>query len=359
VTTDTAQTARSSVPPPPVTRANPSPKPGPQDDAEPDLYADIAAYLDGGLPEPPTPCLLRRSDGAFIFYASQVNYLFGDPESGKTFVALAAAVEALQAGRRVLVLDLDHNGVESTVARLVLLGAPLAALRERALFRYAEPEDEPHLRKIVRDMTGDNGWRPAVAVVDSVGELLPLLRLSSNSPDDFTTAHSTVLKPLARAGASVIAIDHLAKNSDSRSWGATGTAAKRRAIGGASLRVTLLEAFAPGQGGKCRLDIHKDRHGGLRKNCVRVPGSHETPAAVFTLEDCDGRTEWTVRKVNETDRPATTDAPEADVAALQALDPEPQGVRDVKERMGWGSTRASAAMSAWRSRNVPGTGGTT
>jgi hypothetical protein len=61
----------------------------------------------------------------------------------------------------------------------------------------------------------------------------------SNSPDDFTIAHARVLKPLARAGACVIAIDHLAKNTESRAAGPTGTAAKRRAVGGVSLRVAL------------------------------------------------------------------------------------------------------------------------
>ena len=41
-------------------------------------------------------------------------------------------------------------------------------------------------------------WQPHLAIVDSTGELLPSLRLSSNSPDDFTIAHNRVLKPLAR-----------------------------------------------------------------------------------------------------------------------------------------------------------------
>ena len=117
-----------------------------------------------------------------------------------------------------------------------MLGAPLEALRDRSQFRYVEPEDEMHLRAI---MAAAVAWRPAVAGVDSVGELLPFLRLSSNSPDDFTIAHTRVLKPLARAGACVIAIDHLAKNTESRAAGPTGTNAKRRAVGGVSLRVVL------------------------------------------------------------------------------------------------------------------------
>jgi len=34
--------------------------------------------------------LLRRADGQCIFYAGKVNVLYGDPECGKTWIALAA-----------------------------------------------------------------------------------------------------------------------------------------------------------------------------------------------------------------------------------------------------------------------------
>ena len=56
-------------------------------------------------------------------------------------------------------------------------------------------------------------WRPAVAVIDSLGEMLPMLGASSNSPDDYTTANRQVLQPFAATGAAVIAIDHLAQNA--------------------------------------------------------------------------------------------------------------------------------------------------
>ena len=52
-----------------------------------------------------------------------------------------------------------------------------------------------------------------------------MLGLSSNSPDEFTAGHAQVLKPLAVAGACVIAIDHLPKNTENKANGQTGTAA--------------------------------------------------------------------------------------------------------------------------------------
>src|SRR5258705_3697449 len=63
----------------------------------------------------------------------------------------------------------------------------------------------------------------------------------------------SALKPLAKAGAAVLAVDHLAKNADPRAQGPGGTAAKRRAIGGVSLRVKVKQPFTPGHGGSALL----------------------------------------------------------------------------------------------------------
>lgn len=249
-----------------------------EEDGAPALFADIAQVLETGGPITPQRTVGLRNDGERLFYPGQVNVLFGDPESGKTWLALYAVSEALQAGECAAMIDLDHNGLGAIIERLRLLGVPQEVLMDQSMFRLAEPEDAGHLTAIVVALVE---WEPAVVVVDSMGELLPLLGLSSNSPDDFTTAHALALKPLARSGACVIVVDHLAKNSDSRAQGPTGTIAKKRAVGGVSLRVTAIDSFTPGQGGRARLTIHKDRHGGLRGVCPRTTG--ESLAATFVM----------------------------------------------------------------------------
>jgi hypothetical protein len=320
------------------------------------LYADIKALLADGLPDPPAPALLHRDDGHALFYSGQVNLLFGDPESGKTLVAQAAAAEALCEGRKVLFVDIDHNGVEATIYRFLDLGVPEEILSNPDLFRYVEPEDKMHLRAVVADA---KEWRPALVVVDSVGELLPLLGLSSNSPDDFTMAHAAVLKPLAMAGAAVLAIDHLPKGTENRANGPTGTAAKRRAIGGVSLRVTVNDTFVPGKGGSAFLSINKDRHGGLRRHCQHE--GKEPTAGLFQLDSSDYKMLWTVKAPQLGDAAKVAGVPAADLDALAALDPPPSSVRDVKDRLRWRSERATEVLREWRSqgsRSVPGEQGT-
>lgn len=314
-------------------------------------HADIAGMLSGGLPEPPVPTVLHRSDGPGLFYAGQVNLLFGDPESGKTLIALAALTELAAAGARAVFIDLDHNGPDAIVGRLLAFGVDAGYLADPGLFRYIEPEDRNDLLDVTAFL---RTWRPGVAVVDSVGELLPLLGRKSNDPDDYTGAHADVLKPLAAAGAAVIGIDHLAKNTDSRAAGPTGTAAKRRAVSGASLRVAVKDQFVPGRGGSAWLTINKDRHGGLRRHCPI--GSKEPPAGLFVLTSAsEGRElEWQISPPQLRDGERAAGVNGGDLLALDQLDPPPRSVRDVAERLHWGNDRATGALRDWRSRNAPG-----
>jgi hypothetical protein len=286
-------------------------------DDEPDLYVDIAALLDGELPEPPKPALLTRTDGHALLYAGRVNALFGDPETGKTFVAEVACVEALRDGRKGLFMDLDHNGVEAVVANLLLLGAPPRVLRDRNRFRYCDPDDSSDVRAVVEDCLA---WRPAVAVIDSLGELLPMMGMSSNDGDEYTVANARVLQPLADAGAAVITIDHLAKNFNSRTIGPVGTGAKRRALGGASIRVKIGRQFIPGKGGSAHLIINKDRHGGVRKNCPS--GEREPLAGTFVMDepDANGAVGWRIIAPLELTAASLDDKTAKFLAAARQLD---------------------------------------
>jgi len=242
------------------------------------------------------------------------------------------------------VVDLDHNGPAATLSRLVALGAPVAALRDPSRFLYCEPDDRIEMLAVVAHMAE---WHPGVAVVDSIGELLPLFGSSSNSADDFTTVHTRVLKPLARTGAAVLAVDHLAKGQDSRAHGPGGTAAKRRAIGGVSLRVKVKDAFTPGKGGSAYLSVNKDRHGGLRAHCPI--GDREPLAGLFKLDAFTaGVLTWSVSSPGAGERNPDESAPPGDIAAVAALEPAPDTVDDAQFRLRWGRQRTSRAVKAWR-----------
>ena len=176
-----------------------------------------------------------------------------------------------------------------------------------------------------------------------------MLGKNSNLPDDYTEQHATILKPMASAGVAVLIVDHLPKNRETAKAGATGTNAKWRTIGGVSLRVTVKTAFTPGQGGACYLRVLKDRHGGLRQHCAI---EHEPLAGTFVMAQNGDSLSWSIDVPSEQAMKAAAaaehEATMADVLALAALDPPPRSQPDVKKRMGWGSARAQAALTAHR-----------
>ena len=332
------------------------------DDDRPELFFDIAAMMAGGAPARPRTRWVHRTDGTALFYAGQVNLVFGDPESGKSWLVLCGVAEALADGGRAIVIDLDHNGPEATVQRLLALRVDPDVLRNPDRFRYVEPDDASHLLAVIHACVA---WRPDFAMVDSVGELLPIFGYSSNSPDDFTAAHTKVLKPLARAGACVVAVDHLAKNRESREQGPTGTAAKARAVGGSSIRVEVVDAFAPGRGGKARLTLRKDRHGSLRAVCPSERG--EPYAGLFRLESLDsGQLRWYVYSPQEAPESTTrpTEGPTSRGAmtvaeALDKLDELPEAdrpratVKAIQQALGCSNSLASDVAKALKERPVP------
>jgi hypothetical protein len=323
------------------------PTDGKQDAGAP-RYGDVAALLDGGIPPPPQPEILHRSDGHALIYRGKVNILYGDSESGKTWIALAALADVLHQGGSAAVVDLDHNGMAETITRLIMLGAKPADLSDPGRFRYCEPTDVEDLDYFVTNLAA---WEPWAVTVDSLGEVLPMLGLSSNSPDDYTIGHRRVLTPLADAGAAVIAIDHLPKDDDARTKGQTGTMAKKRAVNGSTLRVTVHEQFTPGHGGSANLVITKDRPGGLRGHC---PPGKNAPAGRFVLTDPgDGTLGWHVTDPRSVVAAAVATGAsvtglDADVETLRGLLRAPTSQRDVQKRLKWGAERSLNALRAWR-----------
>ncbi|WP_435083379.1 AAA family ATPase [Gordonia hongkongensis] len=293
---------------------------------------------------------MRRDDGVGLFYSGQLNLLFSDPEEGKTWILLCALAETLMGGGRGLFIDMDHNGAVSTAARLLQLGVPVDVLGALDRFRYIEPDGPAELMQVVVDC---HTWTPDLIGLDSLGELLPMFKASSNSGDDFTTTHTRVIKPLVRTGACVVLIDHLAKGAESRASGPTGSPAKRRAVGGVSLRVKAKEAFVPGRGGTAYVTVNKDRHGGLRAKSPT--GEREPLAAVFKLRPGpDDTLTWTLRAARDGERPPTDRAAPDLVAKIAQLDPPPKSANDAANRIGGNRQSALAAYGEWKSAGGSG-----
>lgn len=251
--------------------------------------ADLSWILSGQAPEVPPPLWCRRSDGHALFYAAKVNGIFGDPECGKTWLAQTAIVEALTGGGTAAMIDVDHNGPDHTAARLLLLGAHINHLADPDRFRYYEPEDAEQLHACVTDITNRH---PDIVLIDSLGEIFPMLGTNTNDGDEITTAMRQVCTRPAVAGSCVITIDHLPKSAEARQTGyAIGSIAKKRMIRGAYIRAEARQQPVPGQVGRITLRIEKDTAGELRKS------SGGGYAGTFVLDSTQPHmTTWAISK---------------------------------------------------------------
>lgn len=245
------------------------------------LYADLS-WLKTGV-EPPgdePPSLMARTDGPCLVYKGKVNGLYGEPESAKTWVALLAIVQVLGGGGKAAFLDVDHNGAGLLGRRLRDLGGDIDALADPSRFRIASPEDRDDFGTFVKDM---KAFAPDLVVIDSLGEVIPLLGGSSKDNDDITRIIRGLCRGIADAGAAVLTIDHVAKGDGSRDSGyAIGGTSKKRMVDGVYLQCLVRAMPVKGQKGEIELRVEKDR-----TSRVRERSRDAKHAGVFILDSTD------------------------------------------------------------------------
>lgn len=207
-----------------------------------------------------SPTVLHRLDGQNLLYAGKVNAIFGESESGKTWVALEAVRQQLVQGNKVFYIDFEDSkrGIRG---RLKALGVLKEAFER---FRYANP-DGPYNELAQQALLGAiRDFTPQLIVVDGVNAAMNLLGLDLEKNKDATQFSQVVLRPLRLWGAAILTIDHVTKSKDSRGNYAIGAQAKRADIDGVAIAVDVAMPFGRGSDGKLNLKVTKDRPGFVR-----------------------------------------------------------------------------------------------
>jgi hypothetical protein len=221
---------------------------------------DLGPVLSGEQTEPP-PSILTRTDGQPLWYAGKINGLIGESESGKTWVALLAVAQQLEAGERVLYLDFEDAapGIVSRLKALGVSGDDIATGLD-----YADPAESLH-----HAASGDLGElllgrTYSLIVVDGFNAAMTLLGLDLMSNTDVTKFFQLLMKPLAKTGSAVAYVDHIGKNATDDSKGGIGAQAKRAMTTGCVVKVKVGEPFGRGMTGRLHLIVDKDRAGHVR-----------------------------------------------------------------------------------------------
>jgi hypothetical protein len=230
---------------------------------------DLAPVL-AGTWQPPTPTVGRRADGRGLFYAGRTHTVVSETEGGKTWLALAAALDEMAAGHHVLYLDFEDD--EGTVAgRLLTLGASRDTIA--AHFHYLRPESPlgsgvhlDDLRQLVE------AHRPTLAALDGVTEAMTLHGLNPLDNVDAARFGRMLPRRLAAAGCAVANLDHVTKSSDGRGRYALGAVHKLNGLDGGAYLLENRAPFGVGLTGRSTVKIAKDRPGQLRAHALPSAG---------------------------------------------------------------------------------------
>lgn len=212
-----------------------------------------------------------------ILYRGKINDVHGDSEGGKSWFAQHLCVQEMNAGKNVLYIDFEDDA-GSVYGRLEKLGADEQTIRRH--FQYIRPENSLNeLEKPAYLSTIENATGHTLAVVDGVTEATTLEGLTGRDENDVAKWHAIVTKPLAAAGWGVLVIDHTPLG-ESR---VIGSQHKKSSITGVSYELDSIAQFIPGQAGRSRLKVAKDRLGWIRQHAQ--PGGTPQWYGDFTMDE--------------------------------------------------------------------------
>lgn len=209
------------------------------------------------------PEMLRREDGHSILYPGKINAIFGESESGKTWVALEAVRQELSRGNWVVYIDFEDSA-RGIMNRLKTLKTPQEAFSR---FLYANPDSAytPAISEALLATLSE--FKPSLVVVDGVNAAMNLMGLDLEKNKDATEFSQRILRPLRTFGSGILTIDHVTKSKDTRGNYAIGAQAKRADIDGVAISVSVEQPFGRGTDGALSLTVTKDRPGFVRAIC--------------------------------------------------------------------------------------------
>lgn len=217
-------------------------------------WEDLAALWDD---EPVAPSLLARSDGGCGFYTGQRNLLVGYSESGKSWLALLAVRQEVEAGRPCVFFDYE-NGPAIIVDRLRALGLTQEQVRRYLRYAFLAAPLPPELAAEHASKLWAEGGR--LAVHDALTPIAHALGLETFGGDTGAVEQvfGTVLDPWANAGLAAVLLDNVPKSSRSD---VLGSQHKSAGIGGSILAVVTDTPFSRLHAGRSRVLVVKDRGG--------------------------------------------------------------------------------------------------
>lgn len=256
------------------------------------LPVDVAAVLRGPS-QRLQPTILMRDDGRCLLYPGRTQTIVGESESLKTWAALIAVAQELQAGNVVVYIDLEDD--EQVIVRRRLhdeLRIPADHLI--AQLRYVRPSEPVGSGALTTLLVNPI---PTLVVIDGLTELMALHGLNPDKGSDIAAIYSRVARPFTEHGCAVLIVDHVVKDREGRGRYATGSAHKLNIVSGAAYVMELGAAPSRGSAGFSRISVVKDRVGEVRPNAVG-----KQIATLHVASNSDGCVSWRLETPSTADR---------------------------------------------------------
>ena len=230
---------------------------------------DLHAVIKKGL-DPIRTELLIRTDGERLLYRGRTHSFNGQPEAGKSWVALYAVKQsidealyrerrgnALSEGVVAVVIDYEDTA-QAFLRRLAMLGVePSHTARLVAYYRPQGPLKGDEIKSMLSDLKTSD-----VVVIDSVNEAMTASGLDPNDNKQVVEFRQLSVNPIReQTDAALVLIDHEGRRKDGS---ALGGIMKRAGIMGAEFLVRAIEQPAPGHRGVLAIYVTKDREGAVR-----------------------------------------------------------------------------------------------
>jgi len=251
----------------------------------------LSDYYDGLFHEVKAN-ILTRTDGKSLIYAGKVHSIYGESESGKSWVAQIATAEMLRDDKKVIYIDFESDP-QDIVKRLKALGVSRANLLQ--YFTYIRPEtarsaSDPYWEAILAPESAH------LVIIDGVTESLTMWGGETVDNDSITKWMRQFPRTVAnKSGAAVVLIDHITKNSETRGRFAIGGQAKLATIDGAAYIVEPIEVLSPGRVGSLTIRVTKDRIGDVRASAGMWRKSDRTQeAAVLTIDSTKAQMQYVI-----------------------------------------------------------------
>lgn len=221
--------------------------------------ADVAALLETDL-EPEEAAMMVRADGRALIYPGKMHMFQAEPTSGKSWLACYLCAEVIGFGGTAVWID-HEDSPQGILGRMLALGVDPAHLAAR--FKYLRPLAAlgPIERAELFALLDEAN--PDVVIIDGVANALGQAGYDESSNTDVVRWFDQLPRPIARTGAAVILLDHVAKDKDSQGRWARGAGAKLGEVDAVAYQVKVVTPFSRNRPGRVKMVIAKDRPGGV------------------------------------------------------------------------------------------------